>query len=314
MTISLDKLRAVKTIVTHDSCADGTGSALLLKDALPEAEVIFVQHGTDAFKTLPATAGMLFCDIAPPADRVDDFIAAVALVLDHHRTAKAIVERFGENGLFADEAREPGISGTVLAYREVWKPLREAEATPWLAGWMENFAVLTGIRDTWQNKDPRWEAACCLANLMHFMPNTEWLKIPIQKLAVDWAANYEWIGRVLSDKHAKAVQKTIKKSGQYKSAKGTRLVVMNSTSHTSDACETLDQTADLIVGFGYEVENGAEKMILSFRSHTGYNCSALARTYGGGGHTAAAGCSIAVPEGENPYQTIVRSVNLYEAG
>jgi hypothetical protein len=316
MTIFLDKLRAVQTIVTHDSCADGTASALLLKDALPEAGVIFVQHGTDAFKTLPATAGMLFCDIAPPADRVDEFIAAGALVLDHHRTAKAIVERFGENGIFADEVTEIGVSGAMLAYREVWVPVRQTrgDITPWLLGAVENFATLTAIRDTWQNRDERWEAACKLANLMHFQPNTEWLKIPLATLMNNWADTYEWIGEVLHNKHAKAVTKTLGKSGHYKTPKGTRIVAMNSTSHTSDACEKLDQEADLIAGFAYEVENETEKMILSFRSHTGYNCSALARSLGGGGHTAAAGASVPVAVGESPYRTILRVVENFERG
>jgi nanoRNase/pAp phosphatase (c-di-AMP/oligoRNAs hydrolase) len=129
-----------------------------------------------------------------------------------------------------------------------------------------------------------------------------------------WADTYEWIGEVLHNKHAKAVTKTLGKSGHYKTPKGTRIVAMNSTSHTSDACEKLDQEADLIAGFAYEVENETEKMILSFRSHTGYNCSALARSLGGGGHTAAAGASVPVAVGESPYRTILRVVENFERG
>jgi len=313
MTLSLDKLRTIRTIVTHDNCADGTVSALLLKDALPDAEVVFLQHGTEAFKTLQAKPGMLFCDFSPPADRVQEFVDAGATVLDHHKTAKAVVERFGENGIFADEVTEPGVSGAMLAFREVWLPVRQTrgDTTPWLVAVVTHFATLTAIRDTWQNKDERWVEACKLANLLHFQPNTEWLKIPLPTLMTNWADTYEWIGEVLHTKHEKAVTKTLGKSGQYQSRKGTRIVAMNSTSHTSDACEKLGQEADLIVGFGYEVENGAEKIILSFRSHTGYNCAALARFLHGGGHTAAAGASIPV-SGESPYATILRVVNNFE--
>ena len=204
----------------------------------------------------------------------------------------------------------------MLAYREVWRPIRQAEnqdswLRPGFVQEVENLATLTAIRDTWQNKDERWLAACKLANLMHFQPNTEWLKVPLPTLMAEWEARYEWIGEVLHAKHEKAVTKTLGKSGRYQTRKGTRIVAMNSTSHTSDACEKLDQEADLIVGFAYEVENEAEKLILSFRSHTGYNCSALARSLGGGGHTAAAGASVEVWD-ESPYRTILRIVESFE--
>lgn len=311
MTISLDKLRAVQTLVTHDSCGDGTGSALLIKDALPEAEVVFVQHGTDAFKTLQAKPGMLFCDIIPPADRADEFIAAGALVLDHHRTARSVVERFGENGIFADENQEPGVSGTMLAYQHVWKPLCEAEATPWLRGWVEQFATLVGIRDTWQNRDPRWEAACEQNHLLFFMPNTEWLKMGLRHVATEYE-HFEWVGEVLARKQAKAVQKSINGGVRLTSRKGSKILVFNSKSNTSDAAEKLGREVDAIIGFGYEADNGVPHLILSCRSHADFDCSAFSRRLGGGGHTKAAGASLPLPENENPYQTILRLVDAYE--
>lgn len=313
--MNLESLKNVRTIISHDNCADGTVSALLLKDVLPEATVQFVQYGTEAYRTLPASPHMLFCDIIPPAERVSEFVEAGAIVLDHHKTARAVVEQFGTNGIFADESAEPGVSGAMLAYREVWKPLRSEspETTPYLLGWVEQFATLTSIRDTWQNKDARWADACRLANLMHFMPNTEWLKFPLLKLATEWADNFDWIGHVLSDKHAKNVTKTIRRSGSYLSAKGTRMTIFNSTSHTSDAAESLGDQTDVIIGFGFEVENGEEKLILSTRSHTTFDCSAFSRKFGGGGHTRAAGLSVKVVDNESPYRTIVRLVDQYES-
>ena len=314
MTFPLDKLRAVTTIVSHDSCADGTGSALFLKDALPHARVVFVQHGTDAFKTLSATPGMLFCDISPPADRVDEFIAAGALVLDHHRTARSVVDRFGDDGVFADEAREPGVSGTVLAYRHVWQPLRERDVEPHVRAWAESFATLAGIRDTWQNRDPRWEAACRQGNLMHFMPNSEWLKIPLVRLATDWDVNFAWIGQVLLERQAKSVAKSINGGTRLTTWKGTKILTFNSKANTSDAAEVLGREVDLIVGYGYEADDGNVNLILSCRSHADFDCAAFARSLGGGGHTRAAGASVSLPMNENPHQTILRLVNAFENG
>lgn len=310
-SIPTEKLRAVRTIVVHDNCGDGTGSALLLKDALPQAEVVFVQYGTEAYRNLPATEGMLFCDIAPPAERVEEFLAVGAIVLDHHRTARSVVERF-EDGVFADEATEPGVSGTFLAYREVWEPLRGADSTEHVREWVRWFATLTGIRDTWQREDPRWDAACRLSHLLFFMPNVDWLAIPLSKLAVDWADHFDWIGSVLDRKHEKSVQKSIRRAHRLVSPRGTRILVMNSTSHTSDAAESLGSDIDLVAGFSYEAENGTPKVALSLRSHTDFDCAAMARRFGGGGHTRAAGMSLPVTS-ESPYEALLRAVTEYES-
>ena len=106
----------IKTIVTHDKCADGRASALILLDVFPGANVVFCNYNTPEYNDLPATEGMIFCDIVPPAHRVEEFIAVNAIVLDHHKTNKEIVAKFGDNGRFADEATEPGVSGASLAF------------------------------------------------------------------------------------------------------------------------------------------------------------------------------------------------------
>jgi oligoribonuclease NrnB/cAMP/cGMP phosphodiesterase (DHH superfamily) len=306
------KVRQVRTVISHDNCGDGTASALLLRDALPDATIQFVQYGTEAYRNLEASPGMLFCDICPPADRAEEFVRAGALVLDHHRTARAVVEQFGPNGVFADEALEPGVSGAMLAYREVWGPLKGTQADPKVQAWAEKFATLTGIRDTWQNKSPQWDEACRQGSLMHFMPNTDWMRISVSELAANWDTHFEWIGHVLTDRHAKGVQKSLGRSGHYRTERGTRVVIFNSTSHTSDAVESLGAEADLVAGFAYEVENGQERMIISTRSRNNFDCSAFAKMFGGGGHLRAAGFSVPVGE-KSPYNTILELVRQFES-
>lgn len=39
--MNVDLLRQVRTIVTHDNCADGIASALILHAALPDARIVF---------------------------------------------------------------------------------------------------------------------------------------------------------------------------------------------------------------------------------------------------------------------------------
>ena len=313
MMLDTSLLRNIRTIVAHDSCADGTGSAIFLKDAFPGAEVVFVQYGTKAYLELPAMEGIIFCDIAPPAHRVKEFVDSGAIVLDHHKTAKSVIEQFGERGIYSDESIDPGVSGTVLAYRHVWKPLREASYSPTIQNWALRFSTLCGVPDTWQRNHPEWQKSSELNHLLFFMSNTEWMKVSLHWLATEWDRTYDWIGAVLSTKHSKAVLKSIKKAGRYSSDRGTRILMMNSTSHTSDASELLGKEFDLIVGFGYDVEEGVERLILSTRTFGDYDCAAFAKSLGGGGHTKAAGCSVLVNDQESPYKTILRVVNQFES-
>lgn len=121
--IPLEKLRQVTTIVTHDTCPDGLASAMILLDVLPKAEVVFCQYSTPLHKSMIAKPGMLFADFSPDPARIQEFIDQGAIVLDHHKTAKDTVLACGELGVFADEKEDPGVSGAVLAFREVWLPL-----------------------------------------------------------------------------------------------------------------------------------------------------------------------------------------------
>src|ERR1700679_2840748 len=117
----LKRLAAIKTLIIHGGgCTDGIASAMILRSVLPDAEIKFVQYMTPEQVNLEPKEGMLFCDITPVADRVKDFVAVEALVLDHHKTARAVVEAFGSLGAFGDEKADPGVCGAVLAYPHVW--------------------------------------------------------------------------------------------------------------------------------------------------------------------------------------------------
>lgn len=164
--IDLARLRSVRIVVTHDNCPDGMASAILVADALRPygAEFVFAQYGTQKYLELPAKTGMLFVDIAPPEHRASQFLECGAIVLDHHKSARPVVERFVDVGLgaFADEERDIGVSGALLAYRHVWKPLRDRDVDDHAAyrpGHAHAFAALAGVRDTWQRDDVRWNQA-----------------------------------------------------------------------------------------------------------------------------------------------------------
>jgi len=174
------ELAEVRRIISHANCPDGMASAMILKDALPSATVELVQYGTTAHQQLACTPGMLFCDMSPPAERVAEFVEAGAIVLDHHKSAKGVIDAFGERGVYADAELEPGVSGALLAYMHVWRlldpraeygPARFAD-TPGLGWTLPSrslaFSMLAGVRDTWQTHDPRWPEACAQAQALLF--------------------------------------------------------------------------------------------------------------------------------------------------
>lgn len=277
----------ITTIVTHDNCPDGIASAMILRDVFPFAKVLWMQHGTKELAELPATPGMIFCDIVPPAARVDQFLEAGAYVLDHHKTARDVVLPFVATGrgVFADEAAEPGVCGAVLAFREVWEPGhgivgRASPLTQPTLDRTEFFVTLAGIRDTWQRNSPHWQDACAQAAVLLFRPKDEWRLENI----IGWKERFGWIGDLLLAKQAESVARAIAVAHRFTTPRGTKVITFMGSSVTSDASDVLGNAVDLVVGFTFKVDQGVQKMDLSTRSPTTFDCAALAKHYGGGGH------------------------------
>lgn len=290
--ISPARLAAVRTIVTHADCADGVASALILRDALPGRPIVFLHYGSPAARDLPADPGMLFCDFSPPAERVREFVDAGAIVLDHHRTARAVVEAFGDDGVFGDESAEPGVCGAVLAFRHVWTPERSAHAP---VRRIEVFAELAGIRDTWQRAHPQWENACAQSAALSFVP-FDLLDRTLGEYTREWDDELGRLGRIVLRKKMADVSRSVDSSLRFTTRAGVRCAVFEGISLTSDAAEMLGEQVDLVIGFGFTAEAGHPKMIVSTRSHTTFDCAAFAKAHGGGGHTRAAGFGVPIGE------------------
>lgn len=383
-----EKLTAVQTIIVHDNCADGLMSALFLKDAYTQAglhpDIRFLQYGTEPYKALEPAPHLLFCDFSPfvpevevggrkvpHPERLAAWVESGALILDHHKGARAVVEAFGDNGIFGDEGTQPGVSGAWLAFQNVWLPLY-AERGGWgpeklsdalyfkattlddltkqlendLSGnkdfhdevvdaqdssvlWASNLAVLAGIRDTWLNKHPRWREACVLGEVLRFYPNDDWLEkvLPFHPGNRGFWNERLKLGNILWTKHEKSVAKSIEKSWRFTSGRGTRVLVFEGVRLSSDVAEAVDADFDLVMGFDYEVEapenaTRIRKIIYSTRSHTDFNCMSFCKSFGGGGHTKAAGFSVVIDpkspqlsrfaHSQDPYSLAETLVWLYE--
>lgn len=325
--ISIEKLRAVKTIVAHADCPDGIASAILARDALSDAKVVFAKYGTPETEGMLAEEGMLFVDFSPPAARVGAFLEAGALVLDHHRTAQGVVLGFVTvgQGVFGDEAKDLGVSGAMLVFENVWQPLARAEhdgAKHLVAYNARDFAVLAGIRDTWRRSDGRWREACVQA---------EWLKFYGESL-LDYAHDFDFftnadnedqyrfeVGTRLLQNHEREVARAVKEAWhatfvrEPKTQRAGSIAIIADSRLTSDAAEALDKQVDVLAGFRYFVDSGGVlRMNVSLRSHTDIDVGAIAKRYGGGGHTRAAGYTVEVDA--MPYAQILDEVEMYFYG
>jgi len=289
-------LREVRTIVTHDECADGAASAILLHDALPDCDVMFADYGRDA-DSLPVREGMLFCDFSPPAARAQEYIEAGAFVLDHHRTAREVVSRFGDRGVYADEDESPGVSGALLAFREVWLPLRSESADRDFAEW---FARAAGARDTWQTSSSIWRDGCVQQATLATFAQEYWLEIPLATLAREWTTRYAPIGDAVLARKRVRVLDSITHAHRFTTSTGLRVLTTNALAVVSDVAEELGEKVDLVVAFDVIVDGDAVVMRLSLRSHTDFDCGRFAQQHGGGGHRRSAGCAIAL-SGDAPH-------------
>lgn len=298
-----DALRSVTTIVTHADCPDGIASALILLDALPDAEVVFTTYNTEHYRNLPAAPGMLFCDITPPRERAQEFVAAGAFVRDHHRGAQDIVALFGERGVFADE---PGVSGAMLAYR-YWCDRYGVSFAGGFGQVQDNWfklAELAGIRDTWQRQHPRWREACAQAAALCFWPWSSLVRPADIVMTVRWQHHLQGllqIGETLLARDEATARRCLSEASRVRvtgPSGALTCVVFEGGSHESSNVADLAGDADLVMAWHYRREGGRFLLDVSCRSRGAFKVVDLAKHYGGGGHDRAAGFTVPVERGD----------------
>jgi hypothetical protein len=285
----------VTKLVTHDHCADGLASAMIVRDALPHAEVVFAQYNTPSLEDLPATPGLLFCDITPPRARAAEFVAAGAIVLDHHAHARDIVELFGERGHFADELEWPGVSGACLAYQAIWLEFHPQDRR----NTVREFARLVGIRDTWQKESPDWDHANDLHAALMGLPRDYWLRADGRGIANAMSVDSFELGKLWRAQRRVVVADICGSGslGLVDPAGREWAVFPDARGHTSDVAEASRLFGiPVTCGWFQTVTYGQLRTVLSLRSDGAagnpLDVGALCKRFGGGGHTRAAGCTL----------------------
>jgi oligoribonuclease NrnB/cAMP/cGMP phosphodiesterase (DHH superfamily) len=348
--LNLSQVQKVTTIVVHDNCPDGLAASILLRDAFrmwgKDPEIVFCQHNTDLHKGLIPRSGVLFADFAPyieteelivdgkkgrvftnkGQETLQAWVDSGSFILDHHKTSKGVVDPFVAKGtgVYGDEKLNPGACGASLVFEHVWEPLLHqveelgAEVDYVTKNFAPRFARLAGIRDTWQKRSPEFHEASLQAETLMFFWD-RWAFLRLSQIAAKWDQDFRPVGEVLMDKQAKSVAKIVENAYRFTTTRGTRVVAFSDLRKSSDVAEALGDTADLVVGFMYVTDpdpatgERLPKFLLSTRSHTGYNCAALAALYAGGGHTAAAGFNRPVFAADpQPFEMLRQLVEAFE--
>ena len=298
----------VRRVVCHrnseaTACPDGTAAAILLADALPDVEVMFAAYGAE-LDTIEPGPGLLFADICPRT-RIDEHVAARAIVLDHHASHKDVVRRFGNRGIFGSKTE----SGASLVFDHVWATIanrKQRQSSERDAA--ETFARLAAVRDTWQRDHAAWTAASEQAAALTLFSWDDWRVIRRPFYSGGGAPTFTSMlssGRPLYAARLRRAQLAASGATYLWTTAGTRLAIVN-TLDTSDLAEIVD--ADVLVGFSIsnerpctaEPRSGEERgaslddarIRYSFRARGDYDVGSLAKSAGGGGHRGAAGCVV----------------------
>lgn len=310
--ISVDKLREVKQVFYHQSCPDGTASAMICYDAFrllhaknPELipELKSVQYHTDFFENkLEPRPGQLFVDITPPRAKWEQWKDVDVIVLDHHESVKEVTE--GLSGVYATNDAH---SGARLTFEQVLVPITDflcldldperdshnvirSDCNHALERW-DRFSHVAMIRDTWKDKDPDFEAATVQAyGLMTLGAKDVLDQMKAGKLDTDLITR-------MGEKDLGKAKFMAESARRYvlpcpKLGRDMNVDFYNCTEkkYISDGCHHLlnNMGSDFAVSYFYKTENGKTQAVVSLRTKDPI-ASTIAKKLGGGGHDKAAG-------------------------
>jgi oligoribonuclease NrnB/cAMP/cGMP phosphodiesterase (DHH superfamily) len=260
-------------VLYHAHCADGFGAALCAWLRFGDnAEYIPCSYG----KPLPEMsdgANVIMLDFSASAQETLDLVARMAhvTVIDHHQTARAEIEHLcALPNLWV--VFDLDHSGAVLA----WRHFHGDWSLPPLLAYIED-------RDLW-----RWA-----------LPDSREVSAGLATYPQDFALWHGWIeaegsrhlaneGRTALRMIDQQVQRTCAHQQMVQLAEWT-IPAVNSPLYQSEICEELlsrNQDSDCVACY-YDTKDN--KRVWSLRSRPHFDCSAVAKTFGGGGHKQAAG-------------------------
>ncbi len=268
----------VPLVVFHAGCWDGFGAAMVLADAHDgPVELVPGHYGMP----IPAVDGreVWIVDFSFPVEQMVHIAdrAAQVVWLDHHKTAvdACLDAMAGHPNVAARTAMDR--SGIGLA----WDWAYAGATAPFAVRYIED-------RDLWRKDLPGSDAVAMWIR-SHDMTPEAWARIrfgSLEAALTEGGAMLAYHERLVRNAAANAVDVEID---------GWRMPLVScSYDLGSDVCDLLIRERQVPVA-AYWLLNKRGEWQYGFRSVEGFDCSAIARRFGGGGHAQAAGCTSPQP-------------------
>lgn len=266
-------------VITHGSCRDGFCAAWVVRRKFPDAEIHHAYYGKEPPDVTDRQVIMVDFSYAPDVMHEISRRAHSLVLLDHHVTAMRALEdgewiaRDGANHVVKFDMNR---SGAGLA----WDYFFADQPRPWLVDYVED-------RDLWRHKHPHSHAVNAYIGVLQFDFDV-WDRVD-RSTPVTAAAHH---GDMVVQKVTQYVAETSKNlrwcglpvgDGHY------RVPVVNAPQ--VDISELLDAVIrehdpPFAVGWWQRFDGLFQ---YSLRSRGDFDVSAIAKTFGGGGHKNAAG-------------------------
>jgi oligoribonuclease NrnB/cAMP/cGMP phosphodiesterase (DHH superfamily) len=254
-------------VIYHGNCYDGFGAAWVAKKCMPEAVLLPGTHG----QPIPAVPDGSLCymiDISYPREEMEALALRVSLrVLDHHKTAEANLKGF-PNTVF-DMKR----SGAMLAFNEFF-PNKKA---PRLIQYVQD-------QDLWNWNLQDSEAICSyIRSYPRELKDWDYLEHAVQFDHNSCRAQGVAIMRADSQRIEEMCEQV-----QWLEIGGYKVPIVNATTNFSAVGASLCEKYPEAAFAGYYLDRADGQRQWGLRS-TGFDVSAIAKFYGGGGHKTASG-------------------------
>jgi len=268
-------------IIYHKDCPDGFGAAVIAKRRYPEAALLPKTYGEPVPYEEVYGKDVLVVDFSWRHRAENEQLCSFAKsfhIYDHHKTAEA--ELRGLPFVTFDMGR----SGAGLAWDYLF-----AEERPWWVSYVED-------RDLWNWKLPLSRE---ISSYIMALPHTVEAWAELDTITPEQAADK---GRAIKLHVDHYIEKAVAQR-QLGSLAGRSVAIVNAQyMNISEVGEVLCRHAE--IGMGW-FERGDSFIQFSLRSRGDLDVSAIAKTYGGGGHKNAAGMQVPFVEGRKILDAIL---------
>lgn len=261
-------------ILYHKNCLDGFGAALAAYTVFAgEATYIPVDYQRDP-PEMPAGSQVYILDFAYPRPVMEALLERHhrVILLDHHQTAAE--ELLGLRGTLFDLNR----SGATLA----WQYFHPDEPLPRLFRYLQD-------RDLWRWEYGRTAPITAALGAIGFDSLADWLPY----LNEDNLSELETMGAAILKANHQMVKQLVSES--YLGILPGRqqpMPMANTSVLVSETCHALlNEGRYRTYPMAAAWFQGSDRVYYSLRSRQGFDCSEIARGYGGGGHPQASGFS-----------------------